>query len=80
MLWKTWTIGIVGLWLVVAAFLGFTQQVNLWNTLIVGLIAIVAAFGIVSAKPRQAWTAGVLGAWLVVAAFIPGAVSGAGLL
>jgi len=80
MLWKTWTLGIVGLWLVLAAFLGFTQQGNLWNNLIVGLIAIVAAFGMVSTKPGQAWTAGVLGAWLVVAAFIPAVVSGPGLL
>jgi len=80
MSWKTWTTAIVGLWLLLAAFLGFTPQANLWNDLIVGSVAIVAGFGLIRTKPRQGWIAGVLGAWLVVAAFVPSFVSGAGLV
>jgi hypothetical protein len=44
--------GILGLWLVVAAFLNFGASVNLWNYLIVGVL--VAIFGFWGAGAKNA--------------------------
>jgi len=44
--------GILGLWLVVSAFLNFSGSVNLWNYLIVG--ALVAIFGFWGATAKNA--------------------------
>jgi hypothetical protein len=44
--------GILGLWLVVSAFLNFSASVNLWNYLIVGVL--VAIFGFWGASVKNA--------------------------
>ncbi|MFW6147105.1 MAG: SPW repeat domain-containing protein [Thermodesulfobacteriota bacterium] len=70
-LWQAWAIGILGIWLFIAAFLSFPAMGNLWNNLIVGIITAIAGFTIIKQKIWQGWTAGILGIWLVIAAFIP---------
>jgi hypothetical protein len=80
MKWKGWTNGVLGLWLLLAPFLGISAKGHYWNDLIVGIIVAVVGFGMVQGKPWQGWTAGFLGLWLIIAAFIPGLVSGAGLI
>jgi hypothetical protein len=70
-LWQSWTIGILGVWLMVAAFLEFDPVANLWNNLIVGIIVAFVGYGIVKQKPWQSWTSMVMGVWLIIAAFIP---------
>lgn len=75
-----WTVGLLGLWIAVAAFLGFGSQGHLWNDLLVGLATLTAGFPLIAESKWEGWTAGVLGLWLVVAAFIPGLREGTGLL
>ena len=42
--------GILGLWLVIAAFLNLSGQVNLWNYLIVGVLVVIFGFWGASVK------------------------------
>ncbi len=70
-MWQAWTTGILGLWLIVAAFLKLGPTGVLWDNLIVGIIVAIAGFAMVKVKSWQGWTAGILGLWLIVAAFIP---------
>jgi hypothetical protein len=79
-MWQAWTNGILGLWLIIAAFLGFDSTVNLWNDLLVGIIVAVIGYTFVKQKPWQAWVCLVVGVWLIIAAFIPSLVSGQGYL
>lgn len=70
-MWQAYVDGVLGLWLIVAAFLNFSAVGNLWDNLIVGVIVAIAGFMMISKKSWQGWTEGILGIWLVVAAFIP---------
>ena len=70
-MWKSWTNGILGTWLVVTAFLSFSPTGNMWNNLIVGLIVGIIGFAMIKEKPWQGWTAGIVGTWVFIAAFIP---------
>lgn len=79
MKWKGWINGILGLWLFITVFLGFSSNVYSINGVIVGIVVICASFCIAQGKPWQAWVSGILGFWLIIAAFIPGLVSGIGL-
>ena len=36
--------GLLGLWLVIAAFLNLSGQANLWNYLIVGVLVVIFGF------------------------------------
>jgi hypothetical protein len=80
MKWKGWTNGVLGLWVLLAAFLQIGPKGNFWNDVIVGIIIAIVGFGMVQGKPWQGWTTGLLGLWLIIAAFIPGLVSGSGLI
>lgn len=75
-----WTVGLLGLWIAVSAFLGFGSEAHLWNDLLVGLVILTAGFPLKVESRWEGWTAGVLGLWLVVAAFVPGLREGTGLL
>lgn len=77
-MWQAWTNGIIGIWLFIAAFLNFSATGNLWDDLIVGVIAAVAGFAMVKDKPWQGWLTGLVGIWLIIAAFIPDLVVGTG--
>ena len=66
-----WMNGILGTWLIVAAFLNFPPTGNLWDNLIVGILVAVFGFAMIKEKSWQGWTAGIVGVWLVIAAFIP---------
>ncbi|MFO7853505.1 MAG: SPW repeat domain-containing protein [Bacteroidota bacterium] len=79
-MWQAWVNGILGLWLMVAAFLGFSPTVNLWNNLVVGLIVAIVGYTFVKQKPWQAWVCMVFGVWMIIAAFIPSLTSGQGYL
>lgn len=80
MLNERWTAGILGVWLVVAAFLGLGAHANLWNDLLVGVIVGFTSFSIGVESKLEGWTVGLAGLWLVVAAFIPALRGGAGLI
>jgi len=70
-MWQAWVNGVLGVWLFVAAFLNFTPKFNLWDDLIIGVIATVVGTSMIYKKPWQGWSIGFIGLWLIVAAFIP---------
>lgn len=69
--WQAWTIAILGLWLILAAFLKFNSTANLWNNLLVGLIVGIIGSLIIKQKKWQSWVSIILGIWMIIAAFIP---------
>ena len=70
-MWQAWVNGILGIWLIIAAFLNFSTTGNLWDNLIVGAIVAIVGFLMIGKKAWQGWTAVIFGIWLVIAAFIP---------
>ncbi len=44
--------GILGIWLIIAAFLHLTASANLWNYLIVGILVTIFGFWGASAKSQ----------------------------
>ncbi|MBT8378162.1 MAG: hypothetical protein KJN64_02905 [Ignavibacteria bacterium] len=70
---------ILGLWLLVSAFLGFDPNGSVWNYFIVGVVLVGVSFFLIHGKPRQSWIAGVLGFWLIIIAIAPFIVSGMGI-
>lgn len=79
MKWKGWINEILGLWLFVSVFMGFSSNVYSINDVFVGIVVMYSSFCIAHGKPWQAWVSGILGFWLVIAAFILSLVSGVGL-
>ncbi|RLD16818.1 hypothetical protein DRI50_00915 [candidate division KSB1 bacterium] len=77
-MWQAWVNGILGVWLFIAAFLNFAPNGNLWNHLIVGVIAAIAGFTMINKKAWQGWLSGIMGIWLIIAAFIPALQAHAG--
>jgi uncharacterized RDD family membrane protein YckC len=77
-MWQAWTNSILGLWLIIVAFLGFGPSGNLWNDLVVGLIVAVTSLTILKEKPWQGWLAVIFGAWMIIAAFVPTLIDGTG--
>ncbi len=75
---QSWTNAILGIWLIVAAFLDLHPAMNLWDDLVVGLVVVVTSRTLVRDKPWQGWLATVFGGWLTIAAFIPALTGGAG--
>jgi sulfite exporter TauE/SafE len=80
-MWQGWVNGILGLWLIVTAFLGFGSSGNLWNDLIVGIIVAILGYSITKPKGWQGWIAFILGLWLIIVGlFIGGLRVGGGAL
>ena len=77
-MWQAWTNAVLGLWFVVAAFLGFSPSANLWDNLVIGLFVAATSLTILKDKPWQAWLAAIFGVWMIVAAFVPSLVDGSG--
>lgn len=77
-MWQAWTNGILGIWLFLAAFFNFSSTGNIWDDVVVGIIAAIAGFAMTNEKPWQGWLSGIVGIWLIIAAFIPSLVTGAG--
>jgi SPW repeat. len=76
---KRWTLGILGLWIILAAFLTLGTSGHLWNDVIVGALVAVVSLS-VGERGAWSWFAALVGVWLIVAGFIPALVTGAGLI
>lgn len=70
---------ILGLWLLVSTFLGFSPNSFVWNYFIVGIVVVCASFFLIHGEPKQSWIAGILGFWLIIIAIAPFLVSGIGI-
>jgi len=75
-----WINGILGLWVALAAFLGFGPVGNLWNDMAAGVV--IVAFGLIFTQGSRVrgWTVAVLGGWLLVSALAEGLLEPPGLL
>ena len=79
-MWQACINAIIGLWLIVAAFMGFGPTANLWDNLLVGFTVLSVSFAAIKNKPWQSWLALVLAAWMIASAFVPTLVGGAGYI
>ncbi len=79
-MWKGWVNGLLGLWLIIAAFLKFSATAVMWNNLIVGIIVTIVALLMIKEKPWQGWLGTIAGILLFIAAFIKSLQTGAGYL
>ena len=70
---------ILGLWLLVSAFLEFGPSSSAWNYFIVGIVVVSASFFLIHGKPQQSWIIGILGFWLIIVAIVPTLISGIGI-
>ena len=43
-MWQGWTVGILGIWGIIAPFIIKTKTGNMWNDIIVGVIVAIAGF------------------------------------
>ena len=75
-----WINGILGLWLIVAAFIRFGHAINLANNTIVGLVVAITAATIVKQKPWQGWLTLIVGVWMIIAGFITSLVDATGYM
>lgn len=75
-----WIIGIVGLWLIISALIGFTPLFILWSNILSGAIIAITGFSFIKQKPELGWVAGILGIWILISAFFPGLHTAPGLL
>ena len=48
-----WTVGILGIWVALTAFLGLGLTANFWSDLIVGVAVAIAAFSIGVGRNRH---------------------------
>lgn len=54
-MWQQWVNGILGLWVIVVAFLGFTGSTLMWTLAITGIVVAVLGFwGAMSANGSMA--------------------------
>ncbi len=77
-MWQGWTVGILGIWGIIAPFIIKTRTGNMWNDIIIGIIVAVVGFMMIREHAWQGWTAGILGIWWIIAGFIPPLTTGAG--
>ncbi len=70
-MWQAWVNGLIGVYIFIVAFIGFGTTGNLWNDIIVGVVAAGVAFSMIKDKPWQGWLGAIVGIWLIIAAFIP---------
>ena len=79
-MWKGWTNGLLGTWLIIAAFIKFNATGAMWDNLIVGLIVTIVGFMMIKEKPWQGWLGGLSGLALFFAAFVKTLQTGAGYM
>lgn len=49
-MWQAWLNGIIGLWLILSAFLGFGDVAKTWNLVICGILVAVFGFWLAGTK------------------------------
>ncbi len=66
-----WVVGILGIWMIVAAFLTFASATVMWHNLIIGLVVGIAGYNMIEKLQWQSWVSMIVGLWLVISAFMP---------
>lgn len=78
-MFTAWIVGLAGIWMFIAPFIGFTTIANAWIDWVVGVIVAICGFAMAARAPWQGWVAGVVAVWLFISGFINPLVYGAGV-
>lgn len=73
--WQDWFNLVLGVWLILAPFvgLGMTGDVAAWNSYVLGVgVAIFAIAALANPQTWEEWVNLVLGVWLIIAPFVLG--------
>ncbi len=76
-MWMNWVNFVLGIWLVIAAFIPSittSKTTSFWNDLIVGIVVAILAYLATTKKKAICWVNVIAGIWLIIAAFIPSIV------
>jgi hypothetical protein len=77
-LWKSAIVGMAGVWLIAASFIGPTWFM-VYNNWLVGFVAAMAALAMSGNRRWERPIAGGLAIWLFVSGFVPSALTGQAL-
>ncbi len=69
-------IGLLGVWLIVAAIWRFVPVLEVWSDLMTGVVVAILGFSLIGLRPGNGWVAGIAGLWMIASAFIPGLHAG----
>ena len=75
-MWKSATIGILAIWLLVAPFVLSTSESNLYNSWLVGAIVTIAAIVMSDGRLWERPLAAAAGIWLFICGFVPSMLQG----
>ena len=64
-------IGLLGIWLIISAFIFQTAEQNLLNFLFIGVLSAISGLTLTVKKTVRGWISGSLGLWLIISAFTP---------
>ncbi len=64
-------IGLLGIWLLISAFIFQAADKNLLNFLFVGILSTISGLTLTMKNAVKGWISGSLGLWLIISAFIP---------
>jgi len=74
MKWPSWVNVVIGIWLIIAPFLiGFAHGVAMQNSVIVGIIVLIAALYTISVKSASfgaSWLNLIVGVWLMISPWV----------
>lgn len=70
-MWQAWTNAVLGAWIFILAFFHTSPRFNLWDNLIIGILAVIVGVAITYKRAWQGWLCAIVGFWLIIAAFIP---------
>ena len=73
-------IGLLGIWLIVAAIWRFVPVEEIWSDLVTGIVTAMLGFSFARTFPANGWVSGIAGLWMIASAFIPALHAGAGIL
>jgi len=73
-------IGLLGVWLIVAAIWRFVPVEEIWSDLVAGIVTAILGFSFTAAYPGNGWVCGIAGLWVIASAFIAGLHAGRGTL
>ncbi|MGC8716974.1 MAG: SPW repeat domain-containing protein [bacterium] len=75
-MWAAWVNGILGIWLIIAAFIRSNPTFGLWDNLIVGILVAVFALLYIGRSRWQGWLSLIFGLWIIISGLIPQLRSG----
>jgi hypothetical protein len=75
-MWKSWTVGLVGAWLLIAPFVVPSGTNNVYNNWLLGAIATNAALMMSGNRKWERPVAAAAGIWLFMSGFVPSMLSG----